>query len=74
MTLDDVDQMSEADVRAMFSMARWGDEKMQVCPACGTQDSHYWKETRKQWVCKASGCAKSFSMLSGSPSVLKSGI
>lgn len=65
-TLDVIERMSELDVRRMFSVARWGQADRQTCPSCGTIDAHYWKPSRKQWQCKAQGCFKTFSLLSGS--------
>ena len=63
-TLDDIEAMSEADVRNMFLQARWGCTDKQTCPECGTIDAHYWKPTRKQWQCKADGCQRTFSLFS----------
>lgn len=65
-TLDVIERMSELEVRRMFSVARWGEADRQTCPSCGTIDAHYWKPSRKQWQCKAQGCFKTFSLLSGS--------
>lgn len=60
-----VAKMSEQEMFDMFAEARWNSTTQQICPACGTVDNHYWKGTRKQWVCKSSGCSRTFSLLSG---------
>lgn len=63
-TLDDIEEMSDAAVRNLFLVARWGCTDKQTCPECGTMDAHYWKPTRKQWQCKADGCQCTFSLFS----------
>lgn len=63
-TLDDIELLTDADVRNMFLQARWGCTDKQSCPECGTLAAHYWKPTRKQWQCKADGCQRTFSLFS----------
>jgi transposase-like protein len=66
-TLADVERLSEDEVHALFARQRWGayGEKKQVCPACGSIDSHYVVHRRHQWRCKASGCSRTFSVTTG---------
>ncbi|MBY0412347.1 MAG: IS1595 family transposase, partial [Burkholderiaceae bacterium] len=66
-TLADVERLSEDQVHALFAQQRWsvhGDGK-QVCPECGAIDSHYVVHRRRQWRCKAKGCARTFSVTTG---------
>lgn len=64
-SLKDIDGMTEARARALFARCRWGSETEQVCPDCGTIDSHYWIKSRKQWRCKDVACGRMFSVTSG---------
>ena len=62
---DTIEKMSDVDVFEMFAYARWNSTTQQTCPDCGTVASHYWKRTRRQWVCRTLGCSRTFSILSG---------
>jgi hypothetical protein len=60
-------QMSDDDARAFLERVRWshlGDGK-QVCPKCGTIDSHYWCKAPKRWRCRAKMCGHQFTVLQG---------
>jgi hypothetical protein len=56
--------MSEREVHKFFVESRWGKDGVQICPGCGTIDSHYWVKTRRQWRCKDIACGRSFSVTS----------
>ncbi|WP_223788398.1 IS1595 family transposase [Marinicella meishanensis] len=62
LTLDDIYRMSEQEAIQFIAKARWGSDTKEVCPRCGAFDSHYYKRTRKQWVCKH--CNHTFSLTS----------
>lgn len=62
---DTIERMSDQEVFDMFAYARWSSTAQQTCPECGTVASHYWKRTRRQWVCPLLGCSRTFSILSG---------
>lgn len=66
-TLADVEHLSEDQVHALFAQQRWSvyGEGKQVCPECGAIDSHYVVHRRHQWRCKAKGCARTFSVTTG---------
>lgn len=49
---------------ALFMLFRWGSLTEQVCPKCGTVDSHIPRPKHKQWRCRS--CAADFSLKSGS--------
>lgn len=49
---------------ALFMLFRWGSLTEQVCPKCGTVDSHIPRPKHKQWRCRS--CASDFSLKSGS--------
>lgn len=57
--------MTDRAVHAYFTKMRWGDSGKQTCPECGTIDEHYWIASRKQWRCRSVGCARMFSVTSG---------
>lgn len=59
--------MSEDECRAILTHMRWGSASTQICPKCGTIDSHYHIKSRRQWRCKSQGCGHTFSVLSGTP-------
>lgn len=63
--LEKIEKMSDAKVHAFFTEIRWGQGGTQVCPMCGTIESHYWLRTRRQWRCKSKGCAYTFSVTTG---------
>jgi len=67
MISSEIEKMSEEDVHAMFAARRWGKhgDGKQVCPECGSVDSHYVIRGRKQWRCKESGCGRTFSVTTG---------
>ncbi len=62
-----ITSMSEDECRAMLTHMRWGSASTQICPKCGTIDSHYHIKSRRQWRCKSQGCGHTFSVLSGTP-------
>lgn len=66
-TLDTVEAMSEERVFEFFMQMRWGANAKaeQACPACGVIGKHYYKRTRRQWVCKDKNCGHTFSVTSG---------
>jgi transposase-like protein len=49
---------------ALFMLFRWGSLTQQVCPSCGTVDTHIPRPKHKQWRCRS--CAHDFSLKSGS--------
>lgn len=67
LSFDDVARLSEDEAHAMFAKRRWGKhgESVQVCPDCGSIDSHYVIRGRRQWRCRAAGCGRTFSVTSG---------
>lgn len=58
-----VSQMTDDQVREFFQVARWGCLEKQGCPACGVLDSHKFRKHRNQWRCKV--CEHEFSVTSG---------
>lgn len=61
-------QLSDDEARAMLERARWKDsvgENKQVCPKCGTIDTHYWCNAPKRWKCRAKHCGHLFTVLQG---------
>ena len=61
-TVEGVERMSEREVHKFFVESRWGKDGVQICPGCGTIESHYWVKTRRQWRCKDIACGRSFSV------------
>lgn len=66
-TLADVEKLTDAQVLGFFAKQRWGafGDGVQACPDCGSIDSHYVVHGRQQWRCKVTGCARTFSVTSG---------
>jgi len=64
-SLMDIQGLSEEDAFWVLTVFRWGKRTEQVCPKCGTVDSHYFRRGRWQWRCKH--CARTFSLTSGTP-------
>jgi len=59
----EIAKMTEKQSEMFFRRIRWADTKGKpVCPNCGSLN-HYNLSTRKVWKCK--GCAKQFSVTSG---------
>lgn len=58
---------SEAEQRAYLAGIRWGEhgENKQVCPACGSIETHYWCESVSRWKCRDKLCGKQFTVFSG---------
>ena len=63
--LPDINNLSEQELEAYLVKIRWGHqgEGIQVCPKCGCIDAHYRCASIGGWKCK--GCAKHFTVLSG---------
>lgn len=59
--------MSDDDARALFERVRWGHlgENKQVCPKCGTIDTHYWCSGPRRWKCRGKLCQHQFTVLGG---------
>ena len=57
----------EAGALARLADIRWGvyGENKQVCPACGTIDTHYWCPSISRWKCRSKSCGKQFTIFSG---------
>lgn len=57
----------EAGLQAYLAGIRWGGhgEGKQVCPSCGTVDTHYWCASVNRWKCRDKTCGKQFSLFSG---------
>lgn len=69
----------EAEAWLLLERLRWGTEATQVCPHCGTIDSHYFISAksgerrtkagnityRRLWRCREKVCRKQFSVLMG---------
>jgi len=63
LSLAKVLRMSDQEAETSFRMIRWADtEGEPVCPECGCLE-HYNLKSRPVWKCK--GCAKQFSLTSG---------
>jgi len=60
-------RLSEDDARALFEKIRWGHlgQNKQVCPKCGTIDTHYWCSTPRRWKCRGKLCGHQFTVLQG---------
>jgi transposase-like protein len=59
--------LGEDGARALMERVRWGHlgENKQVCPKCGTIDSHYWCATPRRWKCRGKLCGHQFTVLQG---------
>lgn len=68
-SLEDVDNLTDKQVFEFFVERRWGTfgKGVQVCPDCGAVDRHYVVRGRRQWRCKVAGCARTFSVTTGTP-------
>lgn len=57
----------EAGARQFLANVRWGKhgEGKQVCPKCGSIDTHYWCESVSRWKCRDKTCGKQFTIFSG---------
>lgn len=66
-SLSDIAAMSEEQAVQYIARVRWGSHgsDRQVCPECGSIDSHYWCEGIKRWKCKGKLCGKQFTVFSG---------
>jgi len=60
-------RLSDDDARAFFERIRWGHlgEGQQVCPKCGSIDSHYWCKAPHRWKCRNKVCGHQFTVLQG---------
>jgi hypothetical protein len=62
-------QMGDDDARALLERVRWGNlaegANKQLCPKCGTIDSHYWCSTPRRWKCRGKLCGHQFTVLQG---------
>jgi hypothetical protein len=58
---------TDDEARAFLERIRWGSlgEGKQICPKCGTIDSHFWCKTPKRWKCRAKMCGHQFTVLQG---------
>jgi transposase-like protein len=59
----DVADLSSDDAHTFLVRLRWGDGATQICPTCGTIDTHYYRSSRRQWRCKH--CDAYFSVTTG---------
>ena len=59
--------LSDDEARAFLERIRWGHlgENKQVCPKCGSIDSHFWCKTPQRWKCRAKMCGHQFTVLQG---------
>lgn len=64
-TLEHVEKLTAKGVHDLFAEIRWGKGGQQACPSCGSIRRHYWIASRKQWRCREHGCARVFSVTSG---------
>ncbi len=57
----------EDGVRDYLATIRWGEHgaNKQVCPACGSIDTHYWCGSVARWKCREKACGKQFTVFSG---------
>ncbi|WP_119353341.1 IS1595 family transposase [Azohydromonas sediminis] len=60
-------QLSDDEARAFFERIRWArlGEGRQVCPQCGSIDSHYWCKGPRRWKCRNKVCGHQFTVLQG---------
>ncbi|GEM_PF-3073650 len=59
--------LSDDEARAFLESIRWGQygENKQVCPKCGTIDTHYWCSKPRRWKCRGKLCGHQFTVLQG---------
>lgn len=59
--------LSDDEAREFFERVRWGHlgPGQQVCPKCGTIDTHYWCRTPQRWKCRGKLCGHQFTVLQG---------
>jgi transposase-like protein len=57
--------LSEPAAIRMLADLRWALDGKQVCPECGTIDTHYWSKRLLRWECRSKVCRKQFSVFSG---------
>lgn len=59
--------MSDDEARAFLERIRWGHlgENKQICPKCGTIDTHYWCPKPCRWKCRGKLCGHQFTVLQG---------
>ncbi len=57
----------EDGVRDYLATIRWGEHgaNKQVCPSCGSIDTHYWCGSVARWKCREKACGKQFTVFSG---------
>lgn len=67
LTLYMVRGYDEFQSRIVFEELLWGVRGKQICPRCGTMNSHYKIPARDQYRCKEKGCGHTFSVTSASP-------
>jgi transposase-like protein len=67
MSLVDINAFSEDEACEYVAGLRWGEhgEGKQVCPGCGSIDSHYRCKSISGWKCREKGCGKQFTVFSG---------
>jgi transposase-like protein len=60
-------RMTDAQARGVLERIRWGHlgKGKQVCPKCGSIDSHFWCKTPQRWKCRAKMCGHQFTVLQG---------
>jgi hypothetical protein len=60
-------ELSDDEARAFLERIRWGHlgENKQVCPKCGTIDTHYWCPAASRWKCRGKLCGHLFTVLQG---------
>ena len=61
-SLDDIYEMTDQEAIDFIAEIRWGSKTKQVCPECSSYNKHYYKRSRKQWLCK--DCGHTFSLTS----------
>jgi transposase-like protein len=67
MSLMGIMAMTEPQARDYVAKIRWGQhgEGKQVCPECGSIETHYWCESVGRWKCREKTCGKQFTVFSG---------
>lgn len=65
--LMDLAAMDESAAREYLARVRWGQhgEGRQVCPACGSINTHYWCASIRRWKCREKNCGNQFTAFSG---------
>lgn len=66
-SVKDLLSLDDDQARGFLERIRWGHlgENRQVCPKCGTIDTHIWCKAPRRWKCRAKMCGHQFTVLQG---------